>query len=65
MDALGIARACRLLVAHEVVEAGMPGTLQHHLAAELRGWLRCHGRCRLRLAGGASNASTPMIPNNS
>jgi hypothetical protein len=61
MDAFGVARARCLLVAHEVIEAGLTGTLQHHLAAELRG----SGMRDLRLAGGASDASTAIIPYDS
>jgi hypothetical protein len=34
MDALGIARARRLLVASELVEAGITGALQHQLAPQ-------------------------------
>ena len=61
MDALGIARARRLLVASELVEAGITGALQHQLAPQPWPQLRCGGMCQLRPAGGASDATTAVI----
>ena len=64
MDALGIARARRLLVASELVEAGITGALQHQPAPQPWPQLRRGGMCQFLPAGGASDASAAVIAHN-
>ena len=61
MNAFGVAGASCLLVAHEVVEAGVSRTLQHRLTAQCGGEFHRRRMDRKRLQGDASGAGTAAI----